>query len=148
MVEHAREERLLVLESLEVLRLARRLNVPGAGVAAVDPLLSQDRLEPRHRLGPDLVQLPRFRFAEAMNERFWIQLEAGQHLTTVARAGARAHPVALEHEDRRACPRKMPGRRQAGRLMTDDWRMEPPEGYPTSTGSFSRTVIAAHRHVF
>ena len=87
-VEHAREQRLLVLQRLEVLRLGRRLNVSRAGVPAVDRFLRDDRFEPRHRLAGDIEELPRLRLAKTIDQRRRIELEAGENLAAVARARA------------------------------------------------------------
>ena len=119
-VEHTGEQRLLVLQRLEVLRLRRRLNVPRAGVAAVDRFFRDDRFEPRHRLAGDVEELPRTRLAKTIDERRRIEFETGENLAAVARARAGADAVAFEHQDGRAGPRQMTCRRQTGVAGADD----------------------------
>ena len=62
MIEDAREQRLLLAERVEVRRLARRADVAGARVLAVDRFLGDQRLEPaRSTARGDVEQLPRAR---------------------------------------------------------------------------------------
>ncbi len=119
-VEHTREQRLLVLQRLEMLRLRRRLNVSRAGIPAVDRLFRDDRFEPRHRLAGDVEELPRLRLAKTIDERRRIELETGDNLAAVARARAGADAVAFEHQHGRAGPRQMACRRQTGVAGADD----------------------------
>ena len=58
-IEHPGEQRLLFAERVEMRGLERRTKVAGALVLARDGLLGNQRLEPDHRLGRDLEQLPR-----------------------------------------------------------------------------------------
>jgi len=119
-VEHTREQRLLVLQRREMLRLCRRLNVSGAGISAVDRLFRDNRFETRHRLTGDVEELPRIRLAKTIDERRRIELETGENLAAVARARAGADAVAVEHQDGRARPRQMTCRRQTGVAGADD----------------------------
>jgi hypothetical protein len=146
MVEHPCEQRLLVLQRLEVFRLRRRLNVSRAGVPAVDRFFGDDRFEPRHRLAGDVEELPRRHLAKTIDQRGRIELETGEHLTPVARARAGADTVAFEHQYGRTGPGEMTCRRQAGVAGADDgdvnaiWKINRGQGLGVSCWRISNRV--------
>src|SRR5439155_17668942 len=98
MVEVRCQQRLFPLERVEMFRLARRLNMSGAPVAAGDVFLVDERFEPRNRVRRDVEELPRARAPITVDQRLRIDLEAGEHLSAVSRARAAADPVAFEHQ--------------------------------------------------
>ena len=125
----------------------------------------QQRFERRYRGQRQVEELPGSRLAEPRDERRRIELEAGEHLSAVSRAGAPAGALALEHEHRCARTGELAGSRKPGVARTNDRdvegaRFEPfqdpgsrlpfapcqfhakcPELYPTNTDSYSTAVL-------
>ena len=58
-VEHARQQRLLVAKGVEMRPLPCRLHVPAARVLAVDSILGDNRFQPCDRRAPGIEQLAR-----------------------------------------------------------------------------------------
>ena len=76
-----------------------------------------DQIDRRKRTGEELACASP---AKAPEEVSRAQLEAREHLTAVAGAGAPAHRLFFENGNRSARPSEMKGRRQAGISAADD----------------------------
>ncbi len=83
-----------------------RLNVADALVLTLDPFVRDQRLESRDRRAGRFEELPGADRSVAPDECGGIEPEARQHLTRVARAGARPDLLAFEHEHVRARARQ------------------------------------------
>ena len=114
MIEEAREQRLFVGERLIVRPLPRGLEMAAPGVLARDRFRRDQRVEIGHRRSRHVEEFARARFPVPRDERRGIELQPGQHLAAVARAGAPAGALPLEDDDRRAGEREPPRCRQAG----------------------------------
>src|SRR6185295_691843 len=96
------------------------LKVSRPRVLAVDRFLGDQCFEPVDRRGGGLEKLARARLAESCDQRRRRELEAGENLATVARAGAPADVLALEHEHGCTGPREVPRGGQPGISRADD----------------------------
>ena len=120
MIEDALEQRLFLAKGREMGRLVCGVDVAASLVLALEPFVGNEPFERRDRLDRRVEQGPGAELAIARDQRRGVELQAGKHLAAVARAGAPADAFALEHDDRRARARQLPGRGQPGIARADD----------------------------
>ena len=101
-IEHAREQRLLLAKRLEMRRLRRGLQMPGPLVVARDRLVGDQTFQRVNRIEGEIEEPARAGFAEPRDERLRIELHPGEHLPAVPRARAPSDVLPLEHDHGRA----------------------------------------------